>query len=240
MRSLSEVEGNSERLVSTSLNERASLTIEPLPNYQFFSFLLLTPYPLLQKTMKFNPKYIIFLVQCMMAILLFSAAGFSQETTPESLRLPEVVITGIEQLKIQRELPKVTPEMSLPVITQSARDRSDKVLQEADRLALTQPQQAAHQYLQAILLDPLNSLAYLRLGDAYQASSQYDMAVAAYQKALSESPQLAQAHYQLGMLFERYVKDPQKAIEHYRTYLELGGMDKRVQIWLRNLEKNEE
>lgn len=189
--------------------------------------------------MKFNPKYMIFLTQCTLAIFLFSAAGFSQETTSESLRLPEVVITGIEQLKIQRELPKVTPEMALPVITQSMRDRSDKILQEADRLALTQPQQAVRQYLQAIRLDPQNPRAYLRLGDAYQASNQYDLALTAYQKALTETTQLAEAHYQLGVLFERQVKDPQKAIEHYRTYLEPGGIDQRVQIWLRNLENTE-
>lgn len=174
-----------------------------------------------------------------MAILLFSVTGFTQEMTSESLRLPEVVITGIEQLKIQRELPKVTPEMALPVMTRSARDLSDKVLQEADRLALTQPQQAERQYLQAILLDPLNPRAYLRLGEAYQASNQYDQAVTAYQKALAETTPLAEAHYHLGILFEHQVKNPQKAREHYRAYLELGGMDQRVQIWMRNLEKTE-
>ena len=204
--------------------------------------LLLILYPLLptpcyKNTMKFNPKITCYCFLFVIYSLVFSISGFAQETTSESLRLPEVVITGIEQLKIQRELPKVELEMSSPGITRSARDRSDKILQEADRLALTQPQQAERQYLQAILLDPLNPQAYLRLGEAYQASDQYDLAVIAYQKALTETTRLAEAHYHLGMLFERHVKDPQKAREHYRAYLDLGGMDRRVQLWLQNLEK---
>ncbi len=171
--------------------------------------------------------------------LVFGATGFAQEMGSESLRLPEVVITGIEQLRIQRELPKVTLEMPLPVITESMSDRADTLAQEADRLALTQPQQAIKLYLQAILSDPQNSRAYLGLGNAYQASDQNDMAVAAYQKALTETTQYREAHYHLGILFERHEKDLSKAREHYRAYLDLGGIDQRVRIWLRNLEKEE-
>lgn len=186
--------------------------------------------------MTYNKKFIFYGFVSVIYSLLFSLPGFSQETTPESLRLPEVVITGIEQIKIQRELPKVTPIFSQPVVNHTMRDHSEKMLQQADRLALTQPQQAEKSYLQAILLDPTNSRAYTRLGAAYQASRQYTMAVEAYRKALVQAADQTEAHYHLGILFESQLQEPQKAIEHYRSYLQLGGMDKRVQRWLRNLE----
>ncbi len=192
-----------------------------------------------KNTMKFNIKIMLCCFLSVMYSFVFSMPGFSQETTPESLRLPEVMITGIEHLKIQRELPKVTPVLSPLIVSQTMRDRSESMLQQADRLALTQPQQAEEYYLQAILLDPTNSRAYLQLGAVYQASEQYNLAVDAYQKAIAEAARFAEAHYHLGILFESYLRDPQQALEHYRSYLQLGGMDKRVQLWLRNLEKEE-
>jgi tetratricopeptide (TPR) repeat protein len=177
---------------------------------------------------------------CFLSLIFWgivSLPGFSQETTADSLQLPEVVITGIEQLKIQRELPKVTPILSQAIVRQTMRDRSDSLLQQADRLALTQPRQAEHVYLQALLLDPTNSRAYLRLGAVYQASEQYTMAVDAYQKAIAGAAEIPEAHYQLGILFESRLRDPQQAMAHYRSYLQLGGIDRRAQIWLRNLER---
>ena len=201
--------------------------------------IFLKNYTMKKNTMKFNKKIIFCCFLCMMYCGVASLPGSSQETTPESLRLPEVVITGIEQLKVQRELPKMTPVLSLSIVSQTMRDRSESMLQQADRLALTQPQQAEESYIQAILLDPTNSRAYLQLGAVYQASEQYNLAVDAYQKAIAETAQFAEAHYHLGILFERHLRDPQKALEHYRTYLQLGGMDKRVQLWLRNLEREQ-
>lgn len=190
-----------------------------------------------KNTMTFNKKIIFCCFVCMLYWTVASLPGFSQETTPESLQLPEVVITGVEQLKIQRELPKATPVFSQPLVNQTMRDRSDSLLRQADLLALTQPRQAEDVYLQSLLLDPTNSRAYLRLGAVYQASEQYNMAAGVYQKAIAEAKGGGEAHYQLGILFESFLRKPQQAIEHYRTYLQLGGMDKRVQFWLRNLER---
>ena len=168
--------------------------------------------------------------------LLFSMTVSSQEIPSESLRLPEVVITGIDQSIIQRPISKVVPQLPLPVVTQSSRDRSDKLVREGERLSLTQPRQAEKRYLQAVALDPTNSRAYLRLGDVYRALSRYDNAAEAYQKALDASTKLLEAHYKLGILYESPLGDTQKAIEHYQTYLQLGGADQRVKIWLKNLE----
>ena len=169
--------------------------------------------------------------------LLFSVSGLAQETSPESLRLPEVVITGIDQSKIQRQLPKVILQTPLPVVPQSSHDRSDLLVQEGDTLYITRPEQAEKRYARAIALDPTNSRAYLRLGDVYRILTQYTAAVDAYQKALTVSANLPEAHYKLGILHESQLGNLQKAIEHYQAYLELGGSDPRVRIWLRNAER---
>ena len=167
--------------------------------------------------------------------LLFSTPLASQETPSESLRLSEVVITGIDPLKIQRPIPKVVLQSPLPVIMQSSRDLSDKLVREGDKLSFMQPHKAQNRYIQAITLDPNNSRAYLRLGDVYRALNKYNDAAEAYQKALEVSTKLLEAHYRLGIIYESQLADTPKAIEHYQAYLQLGGTDKRVKIWLKNL-----
>jgi tetratricopeptide (TPR) repeat protein len=167
---------------------------------------------------------------------LWGQPVFSQEASQESLRLPEVVITGIDLTKIQRELPKVIPFSPLSEISESSRDHSDTLVRDGDRFSLTQPQQAKQRYLQAVVLDPTNSRAYIRLGDMYRALQQYSTAAEAYEKAIEFSPRSPEAHYKLGILYESDLKEPQKAIEHYRTYVQLGGTDTRVRIWLKDIE----
>lgn len=156
----------------------------------------------------------------------------------ESLQLPEVVITGIDRSKFQRMIPKeVIPREALPLITESSRDLADFLIREGDVLGISQARRAEERYAQTVELDPTNSTAYLRLGDVYQALNKYVDAAEAYRKALDISAQNREAHYKLGILYESHLQDIQKAIEHYQKYLQLGGSDRRVRIWLRNAER---
>lgn len=170
--------------------------------------------------------------------ILFSGPVVAQNTSPESLRLPEVVITGVDQSKIQREIPKVSLQPPFPLLTQSSYDISETFIHEGDKLYMSRPQQAEKYYIQAVTLDPTNSYVYLRLGDIYRALNQYPDAIEAYQKALDVRPNLPEAHYKLGMLYENQPGNIQKAIEHYRSYLQLGGSDKRVHFWLQDTEQH--
>ena len=43
-----------------------------------------------------------------------------------------------------------------------------------------------------------------------------------YEKALRNNPYNADAHYNLGLLYEKTKSDPDKAIEHYQEYLKLS------------------
>lgn len=153
------------------------------------------------------------------------------------IRLPEVVITGIERLKIQRIFPKVTSESGAFVVLESAYDRSEAFTVKGDRLASDQLRQIEQEYTQAVAQDSTNSAAYVRLGDVSRALNKAAEAEKAYQQALTLAPNLAEAHYKLGLLYETQLRDINKAIEHYRAYLAQGGVDQRVNIWLRDAER---
>jgi Flp pilus assembly protein TadD len=173
---------------------------------------------------------------CFLVPTPVSAQQIELSITPEALRLPEVVITGIDRTKIQRMFPKV-PQSPPPVVKQSSLDLSESLVQEGDVLFLNRAGQGAEQYAKAIDLDPTNSTAYLRLGDVYRSLDKYVDAAETYQKALATSADNLEAHYKLGILYESQLQDLQQAIAHYRAYLRLGGSDTRVRIWLRDAER---
>ncbi len=173
---------------------------------------------------------------CLLVIMPIRAQE-AEPSTSETLHLPEVVITGIDRSKIQRMIPKVDLPSPLPIITESSWDRAEALIQEGDLRSLTQAQRAEEQYTKAIKQDPTNRTAYLRLGDVYRALNRATEAAEAYHKALDISSENLEAHYKLGILYETVLHDLQKAIYHYRLYLQLGGTDHRVKIWLRDAER---
>ena len=165
----------------------------------------------------------------------------AQEHSADSLRLPEVVITGVDESKIRRPIAKTDMlPAALPVMWSSCRDDAEKSLQEGAMVALAQPRKAEKFYQTAIALDPEQSMAFFRLGKAYQASKLYERAAEAYKKAVELSPDFAEAHYALGALYEGHLRDPQQALAQYRAYLKAGGTDARVNIWMREIEEKQQ
>lgn len=156
---------------------------------------------------------------------------------PESLRLPEVVITGIDRSKIQRMIPKVDlrPEWHIPAAT--ARDRAETLLRQGDAAFDRQPAQALERYEQAIQADPAYAAAYQRLGEAYRSQGRSVDAVQAYQRALEIQSAWPDVLYQVGVLYEEQLQNAEQAVEHYQAYLDAGGADPRVAIWIRNLRR---
>jgi tetratricopeptide (TPR) repeat protein len=78
------------------------------------------------------------------------------------------------------------------------------------------------------------------LGVAYTKAKLYREAAAEYEKALVLDPRNKEAHYNLGLLYDKVLSDKEKALIHYRAFLELApqGQDKRdVQDWIDKLAK---
>src|ERR1700728_143635 len=57
--------------------------------------------------------------------------------------------------------------------------------------------------------------AYLQLGILYAAERNFDIAIAFYSKAVAADPQLSDAHYRLGVAYER-IGEPAKATQEFQ------------------------
>lgn len=60
---------------------------------------------------------------------------------------------------------------------------------------------------------------YLEEGEKYEVAGQYHQAVKQYLRALALDPACSQAHYQLGLLYDRFLDNKIKAIQHYEKFL---------------------
>ena len=80
---------------------------------------------------------------------------------------------------------------------------------------------AAAEYRRAIELDPLNSVAYQRLGDTYQRNNQLPDALAAYQQAVRLDPDRAENQRALGVYYFNRA-DFGEAIRYLHRMVELA------------------
>lgn len=85
------------------------------------------------------------------------------------------------------------------------------------------------------------ALLHYNLGVSYTKEKSYEMAIDEYEKALSLDPKDADSHYNLAIIYDEYRKNPKRAIEHYKRYLELrpdaADVDE-VKDWISRLESN--
>lgn len=89
----------------------------------------------------------------------------------------------------------------------------------------------------AIKIDPDNALAHCNLGEIYKHLGLVDDAIMELNKAKSLNPGLPDVYINLGIMYDDYIGDDAKALEHYKKYLELGGSDKQVLGWIRTIEE---
>jgi chromosome segregation ATPase len=81
---------------------------------------------------------------------------------------------------------------------------------------------------------------YYYLALAYTQAKVYEEAMKAYKRSLQYEPDNAQAHYNLGLLYQHYKGDSQRAIQHLRQYMKLNpeGPDyKKAEYLIKTLQK---
>lgn len=79
---------------------------------------------------------------------------------------------------------------------------------------------------------------HYNLAVAYTKANLNDEAIAAYEKSLELNPNNADAHYNLGLLYEKFKGDPDTATFHYNKYLELkpdAGDREEVLGWIEKI-----
>lgn len=83
------------------------------------------------------------------------------------------------------------------------------------------------------------ALLHYNLGVSYAREKNYEMAIDEYERVISLNPNDADAHYNLAIIYDEYRKNPKRAIQHYRKYLELrpqaDDIDE-VKDWINRLE----
>ena len=89
----------------------------------------------------------------------------------------------------------------------------------------------------AIERNPDNAVANNELGIAERKLGKFAEAEAAYQRTIAIEPNYAPAYLNLGVLYDLYLAEPQKALEQFEHYLTLVGENKQVAGWVVELRK---
>jgi len=92
--------------------------------------------------------------------------------------------------------------------------------------------------LQATTIKPNDAIAQTHLGIAYRNQGKFDEAKVAYDVALKVDPKYPFAHLNAGILYDIYLSDLARALNHYQQYQALtNGQDKTVDKWIVDLER---
>ncbi len=88
----------------------------------------------------------------------------------------------------------------------------------------------------AVKLSPRQPIYLNQLGIAYRQQGQFAKARDAYQRAIAQDPGYAAAVLNLGILYDLYLGDTQRALEQYARYLSLfPNGDPTVSKWVADL-----
>ena len=90
----------------------------------------------------------------------------------------------------------------------------------------------------AITINPNNPYALNQLAILKRENGEFDEAEKLYMKALAAYPDYKNAHLNLAILCDVYLRKIGCALNHYQEYLDLsGGQDKQVIAWMSQLKK---
>jgi tetratricopeptide (TPR) repeat protein len=89
----------------------------------------------------------------------------------------------------------------------------------------------------AIVRNPASATAGNELGIVERRLGKFSEAEASYQRTLAAQPDYAPAILNLGVLYDLYLSQPQKALEQFERYLQLTGENKQVSGWVVELRK---
>ena len=102
------------------------------------------------------------------------------------------------------------------------------------------PAQALASLGEAVRLNPDRAAYYNELGVISRREGKFDDARRYYAKALDLDPTYAYAHLNIGILYDLYLQDSEKAMQHYERYQELTpGEAGTVKKWIADLQQRD-
>ena len=88
--------------------------------------------------------------------------------------------------------------------------------------------QAIKEYQKALLINPSYEEAYVNMGIIYSHKKLYNKALLSYKKALELNPDDADAHLNIGIIYAYHIIDKNKAIFHWKRYMDLKPTGSQV------------
>ncbi len=103
---------------------------------------------------------------------------------------------------------------------------------------LDNPEKAKSAFQQALAINPKNPYALNELAILNREDGKFDQAEKLYMQALSTYPDYENAHLNLAILCDVYLRKIDCALDHYQEYLNISGsQDKQVLAWMSQLKK---
>jgi len=97
--------------------------------------------------------------------------------------------------------------------------------------------EAEGEFKAAVELGPNNAVAGNELGIAQRKLGKFADAEATYQRTIAAEPAYAPTYLNLGMLYDLYLGEPQKALDEFEHYIQIAGENKQVNGWVVELRK---
>jgi len=103
---------------------------------------------------------------------------------------------------------------------------------------LQQAERAEQAFIQAISRDPDDAVAHNHLGILQRRNGRFQEALLHYQRAIEIDTEYARAHLNLGILFDLYLQDLEKALQQYQHYRSLADEENAlVDGWIIDIER---
>jgi len=104
--------------------------------------------------------------------------------------------------------------------------------------SLQQADLAEQAFQQAVRRDPNDAVAYNHLGILQRHNGRFQEALTQYQRAIEIDDSYAPAYLNLGILFDLYLQDLEKALQQYQKYQVLNSEDNpQVGGWIVDIER---
>lgn len=101
--------------------------------------------------------------------------------------------------------------------------------------------EAVESLKKAIEVNPDRAAYYNQLGIVYRQSGQLDQARESYARALEVDPLYSNSHLNIGILYDLYLQEHGKALQHYERYQALlPAADAQVNKWIVDLKQRQQ
>jgi tetratricopeptide (TPR) repeat protein len=164
-----------------------------------------------------------------------AAGGAAADSTPIPPRAAQQYSQALQMMKSNRrtdaelefkQLNAAYPQFAGPQLNLGLLYLHDARLPEAEAA-----------FKAALQVAPANPIAGDELGIVERKLGKFADAEAAYLRAIAAEPNYAPAHLNLGVLYDLYLAEPQKALEQFERYIEIAGENKQVSGWVIELRK---